>query len=164
VDREFESPFEGPTTSYDGDRLLFRSPNCTVRGWWAAVALEGRSLDGPVTIGDFYGNPVAAAIDTLERWCVMVGCGFIAYRLGEPWQPYDYRTTSSQWFERFRGRDETRWFQSVRVEPDQTFHIVEAPVNGCVREYLVHPDQGHLELVVDPIHVRQAGLLETRGC
>jgi hypothetical protein len=39
-------------------------------------------------VGDFYGDMNDAAIDPDERWCVMVGCGIIVYRLGPPWKEY----------------------------------------------------------------------------
>jgi hypothetical protein len=66
-------------------RSLFETANFSVASEWETVYLIGRDLKRPVVVGDFYGNPSAAAVDPAERWCVIVGCGLIVYRLGPPW-------------------------------------------------------------------------------
>jgi hypothetical protein len=102
--------------------MLHRSADFTVRSAWEQVELEGRHLQGPVIVGDFYGNPSDAVIDVDQRWCLQVGCGLIAYRLGEPWTPYSYdRPDSPQWWEHRREPDDVLWLEFAWLLSDGSF-------------------------------------------
>lgn len=81
-----------------------------------------------IIIGDFYGEPEAAAISPDETNVVIVGCGIILYRLSEPFQPYAYDTNSEQWTERFRERPNLRWINAVTWEGNACFSFtIESP-------------------------------------
>lgn len=59
-------------------------------------------------IGDFYGDPNGAIIDTNERFAIMYGCGIIAYSLREPFEQYSYNSRSDI------GRDKPEmWVENV---------------------------------------------------
>lgn len=80
-------------------------------------------------IGDFYGDPTAAAIDEHERLVVMVGCGVIVYYLNEPFEPYRYDTETTQWTDVFREPAKTLWIESV-VQRDANTFVVEVEANS----------------------------------
>ena len=67
-----------------------RSQHFSLSTEFETVWLDGPDVPPDLVIGDFYGNMNDAAIDPDERWCVMVGCGIIVYRLGPPWKEYSY--------------------------------------------------------------------------
>ena len=87
-----------------------------MRGRYELVILQGRELARAVTMGDFYGNPAAAALSPDESWCLMVGYGLIAYRLSPPWREYEYGSfdNDGQWWEFGREPDNELWLASVR--------------------------------------------------
>lgn len=140
ADRPFEAPFRQDDDP-QRDRLLCRSPNYTVRSAWEEVFLEGRALPARIVVGDFYGNPSAAAIDRAERWCVTVGAGLVAYRLGPPWTPYRYQQATDQWFEWGRGPKDVQWITNVAARDDGAFAITTAPDAAWRME----------ERIVDPV-------------
>ena len=90
---------------------LAKSANYMVKSEFEIVLLYGN--DRNVVIGDFYGNPTAAVIDAGERWCVMVGCGIIAYYLEAPFRPYEYATDASNWAEWHRDPLDVWWVNNV---------------------------------------------------
>jgi hypothetical protein len=141
--RKFETPFErGPED--EGDRLLYRSENFTVRGAFELVILQGRELPGPATIGDFYGNPSAAAISHDESWCVMVGYGVVAYRLTPPWREYEYGITepNDQWWEFGRQPENELWLARVRAFDGTAFVATTKPdKDWIVREFVVYAEE-----------------------
>ena len=101
--------------------------------------LCGAGLGKAILIGDFYGEPEAAAVDDDETWCVMVGCGLIAYQLTSPWRPYAYppAVSDGQWWEFGRDGAETAWFDSITSVGPREFlargEIGEARVNCDLR-------------------------------
>jgi len=46
---------------------------------WLDIAGRDRTV-----IGDFYGDPTVALIDSAEAWCAVGGAGLIVYFLEEP--------------------------------------------------------------------------------
>lgn len=66
-----------------------------------------------VVIGDFYGDPSIAIIDTEERWCAVGGCGLIVYFLDEPFTPYKYDHRSNQYLEAGRTKHDQWWVESI---------------------------------------------------
>jgi hypothetical protein len=83
------------------------------------VLLERPDVSEPLVIGNFYGNMHDAVIDPEERWCVMVGCGVIVYRLGPPWKAY----TGPEWpppeladrYSTFTSDDSGQWWQCGNI-------------------------------------------------
>lgn len=152
-DRPFELPFERGI-HFGGDRLLHRSPKFTVRSSWETVFLEGQELTGLVKIGDFFPQPSASAINADETWCVTVGCGIVAYRLEGPWEDYEYRSQSKQWWEYRRGPSRRE------LEPSLWIDCVEA-LSGNEFSVMTTPDAGWLvqELLVDP-ELRDVSVLQ----
>lgn len=109
-------------------RVLQRSRNFTVVARFESVFLLGGGLVGfapaGLAIGDFYGEPVAAAIDEQELWCVVVGCGLVAYRLRPPWDPYPCRPSAAehQWWEYGRVGASV-WLDSVEAVGEGAFSV-----------------------------------------
>jgi hypothetical protein len=161
--REFETPFEHGT-SYEGDRLLARSRNFTVRGCYELVILQGRELRRAITIGDFYSNPSAAALNGDESWCVMVGYGLVGYRLSPPWREYEYGYGSvdanDQWWEFGRDPHNELWLTSVRgLDGSRFVATTESDTDWSVSEYLV--DAEHESVVPTRRWVDNARRLRT---
>jgi hypothetical protein len=124
-----------------------------------------RDAARPVQIGDFYGDLVAVAISSDERWCVMVGAGLIAYRLAEPFRPYGYANTgrrwrrgkptdeSEQWWEWERYPPEVKWLSSVVALDGDRFQVMQDQegypdtVDITPRVFIVHADERRVEEV-----------------
>jgi hypothetical protein len=144
--RRFEAPFDDPR--YNGNRLLCRSPNFTVRSEWEVVFLEGRELTQRAVIGDFYGDPAEAAIDATERWCVTVGCGLIAYRLTPPWRPWDGRVDDlGQWWGHGQDPPEPLWLKHVRAIDDRFVCDTNPTDEWLIQRFDVRPDERSILLV-----------------
>lgn len=74
-------------------------------------------------IGDFYGDPEGAIIDSKERFVIMYGCGLIIYFLHPPYEEYTYDTNTSQWFE--IGRYEpVMWIENVLQISDNEIKVI----------------------------------------
>ena len=118
-----------------------------------------------VYIGNFYGDARAAAISSDEQWCVMVGCGFIAYRLEQPWRPYGHDPRSQQWWEcqwvrelrlgerlvlpTMSAQGDTFWLSTVSAIPRTHKFVLTARGrvgDWVAREYVVDADSRELEL------------------
>jgi hypothetical protein len=56
-------------------------------------------------VGDFYGDPNVAIIDSDEKWCAIGGSGLIVYFFEEPFDEYKYDQQSAQYFEVGRKED-----------------------------------------------------------
>ncbi|MBQ6304276.1 MAG: hypothetical protein IJK83_09635 [Clostridiales bacterium] len=96
------------------ERLLAESKNYYLTGSSEEVNLYRKSDDKHLAcVGDFYGDPNDALIDQDERFCISVGCGYILYRLNEPFQSYQYDVESCQWTEEGRGPDNIDWYDKV---------------------------------------------------
>jgi len=104
------------------------------------VFLTGVGVPEGLVIGDFYGDPAAAAVDPAEAWCAVVGEGLIAYRIGPPWMPYwsavgrmsarDARyllraREAGQWLEwgRSGGPADVVWLEGVVAEAPGRFRL-----------------------------------------
>ena len=97
-----------------GEIVLAESLNYYLIGSSEEVNLYRKSNDKLIAcVGDFYGDPADALIDKQERFCISVGCGFILYRLNEPFQSYRYDVKSEQWTEEGRGPDNIDWYNKV---------------------------------------------------
>lgn len=126
-----------------------QKPLCETEHYWVEAHDESVVLSGPgvpdnLIIGDFYGNPREAMIDAEERWCVMVGCGLIVYRLGDPWTPYRYSRPpdgqvpmslihrGEQWWEYGREREDAVWLDSIDPDRGERF-VVAGQTSECQR-------------------------------
>jgi hypothetical protein len=125
--------WESELLAQPGAKALSRSTNFTVFGVFEMVVLTGLVLPvAGIEIGDFYGDPFAACIDADETWCVTVGLGFIAYRLGVPWTAYRYQSTKNdQYWELGRKSvefgevgDDQLWFDSATSVGPGRFVVV----------------------------------------
>ena len=67
-----------------------------------------------IIIGDFYGDPNVAIIDSSEKWCAIGGCGLIVYWLKAPFDEYRYDTDSSQYFEFARNKPDILWVEKLK--------------------------------------------------
>lgn len=67
-----------------------------------------------IVVGDFYGDPDVAIIDSNEKWCAMGGFGVIVYFLEEPFEEYEYNKQSPQYFELGRTPDNGWWVESIQ--------------------------------------------------
>jgi hypothetical protein len=137
-----EREWETGVVDQAGVKVLYRSTNFTVCGEFEMVLLAGRSLilspreprrmNPAIEIGDFYGDPEAACIDADESWCVVVGLGFIAYRLGPPWTEYRYQAPKNDQYWEFGRRsvefgevgDDQLWFDSATSVGSGRFVVV----------------------------------------
>lgn len=92
--------------------ILAESNNYKVVGEYETVTLINKRTALSVSIGDFYGDPQGAVIDTYERFAAIYGCGLIVYFIREPFENYSYGKETSQWFE--VGRNEpVMWIDNV---------------------------------------------------
>ncbi len=132
AERVMEREWENRVIDRSGRKPLYRSTNFTVFGEFETVVLTGRSLVAAIQIGDFYGDPFAACIDADETWCVVVGLGFIAYRLGAPWTEYRYQAPKNDQYWEF-GRssvefgevgDDQLWFDAATSVGPGRFVVV----------------------------------------
>lgn len=74
------------------------------------------------SVGNFYGDPEDAYIDSEERFCITVGCGIILYYLREPYEYYMYDRTNSQWIEAGR-KDNIVWCDRIERVTDSYFIV-----------------------------------------
>lgn len=86
--------------------ILAESEHFTVLNEYESVYLDFKNRNKQICIGDFYGDPQAARISNNERFCVMVGCGIIIYYFYGPFEEYAYNTSSQQWKELFREKNQ----------------------------------------------------------
>lgn len=139
------------------EQVLCRSARFTVGNDWETVLLEGGGAPRGLVIGEFHGDPLDAAIDPPEEWCVVVGEGLIAYRLAPPWVAYRRPVSvlrvddpvelkravlHPRWFEWGRRRDGPPhvWIERVVALGEGAFLGVGEPDReGLVTEYLIEP-------------------------
>ena len=69
---------------------------------------------GPIVVGDFYGDPNVAIIDSDEKWCAVGGSGLIVYFFEEPFDEYKYDKQSVQYFEVGREGDDMWWVKTIQ--------------------------------------------------
>ncbi|MBA3470728.1 MAG: hypothetical protein H0T53_13915, partial [Herpetosiphonaceae bacterium] len=118
------------------NNVLARSQRYVITYEFEIALLSGVGWRGmgwrPVNIGDFYGNPFCALIDSAERWCIVGGCGLILYYLHAPFQPYSYHTDTPQWVEWFRSPPDVLWIDNVyQVDPDTVRFVVDPYSSGA---------------------------------
>ena len=90
---------------------------------YETVSLIDKTSNTEVIIGDFYGDPEGAFIDSNERFAVMYGCGLIVYFLYPPFEEYSYNTQTKQWFE--MGRNEpVMWIDNVMQISDNEIKVI----------------------------------------
>lgn len=91
---------------------LAESEHYVVINEYETVSLIDKITHEKTIIGDFYGDPEGAIIDSNERFVVMYGCGLIVYFLRTPYEEYTYNKKTTQWFE--IGRYEpVMWIKNV---------------------------------------------------
>lgn len=93
-------------------------------------------------IGDFYGDAEGAIITEDNQWCIMYGCGIIAYRLKEPFDDYSYDTVCEQWSEFRRGPKDILWVEKV-VQTSPTSMLV---ISEDESKYTLDILDNHLKL------------------
>ena len=123
---------------WDGDSsnwTIAESEHYIVKGDYESSNLyrksDGKRVAG---IGHFYGDPEAGIIDKNEKFCVVVGCGVIVYRIKEPFQEYDYDKESEQWYEFGRGPENIYWVDEVQQIGDTTVELTDADGNKRILE------------------------------
>lgn len=100
--------------------ILAESKNLLITNEYEEVFLNFKISNKKVYIGDFYGDPQAAAISNDESFCVMVGYGLIIYYIQEPFQEFSYNKSTKQWKELFR-EDGKEWeIEDVEVMDNST--------------------------------------------
>ncbi len=95
--------------------ILAESNNFVVMNDYEVVSLHFKNSTREISIGDFYGDPRAAALSPDESFCIMVGCGLIIYYLHEPFEEYRYNASTKQWKELFREQDKIWWIEHVEI-------------------------------------------------
>ncbi len=100
--------------------ILAESKKILVTNDYEKVFLSFKSSNKKVYIGDFYGDPQAAAISKDESFCVMVGRGLIIYFLQEPFEEFSYNKSTRQWKELFREGGKEWWIEDVEVIDNST--------------------------------------------
>lgn len=93
-------------------KVLCKNNLYVIEHEFETVFLRNRSNGSFVCIGDFYGDPTDAIIDTDNRFCAVCGCGIIVYYIKKPFLSYQYHKSTSQWQEFFRS--EQLYFESLR--------------------------------------------------
>ncbi|MCQ2483685.1 MAG: hypothetical protein MJ153_09390 [Clostridia bacterium] len=107
------------------ERLLAESTNYYLIACYETVSLYRKSDDKKLCcVGHFYGDPEAALIDTNEKFCISVGCGYIVYRIREPYENYDYVMESDQWFEGGSHPDNTEWIIGAEQTGDNEVMLI----------------------------------------
>lgn len=112
--------------------ILAESKNLLIINEFEKVFLKFKNSNRKVYIGDFYGDPQAAAISNDERFCVMVGCGLIIYYLQDPFEEFIYNTSTRQWKELFRECGKEWWIDDVKAVDNSTimFTVEEADLEN----------------------------------
>lgn len=64
-------------------------------------------------VADMYGDPSDARISDDERYCVIIGCGAVIYRIREPFEDYCCDRMSAQW--NYIQTDPDTWFDSIET-------------------------------------------------
>ena len=100
---------------------IAESEHYILRGEFEEAVMYQRSDNSRITtVGDFHGDPVAGIIDENERFCVIVGCGVIVYKLQAPFEEYMYDKDSSQWYEFGRDPKKAEWITAIeQISPNQ---------------------------------------------
>ena len=110
---------------------------------YEAVYLKIKSSNQLVKIGDFYGDVEKVLISPEEGYCVMAGCGIIAYLLREPFIPYEYEEKTMQWKEWYRHGE--IWVEDIVLESERILSIRMEDGKE------IHVDIGMVQMVIYPI-------------
>ena len=102
-------------------KILAQSENYYVKADYETAELYSKDGDRRVAcVGEHYGDVADCIIDSGERFCVTVGCGYIVYLLKPPFEDYASGKVTSQWFESDREEGSTVCYDSVRqISPSQ---------------------------------------------
>jgi len=102
-------------------KILAQSENYYVKADYETAELFAKDGDRRVAcVGEHYGDAADCIIDSGERFCVTVGCGYIVYLLKSPFEDYASGKVTAQWFESDREKGSTVWYDSVRqISPSQ---------------------------------------------
>ena len=109
--------------------FLAEYEDITVHGEFEYALISGKGIGSNVCIGDFYGDPSCACIDTNRKWCVVGGKGLIVYYLKEPFESYQYDTETSQWKELFRDPEATIWVEEITQLDEETVKFITEDEN-----------------------------------
>ena len=81
-------------------KILAQSENYYVKADYEMAVLFAKDGDRRVAcVGEHYGDAADCIIDSGERFCVTVGCGYIVYLLKPPFEDYASGKDTAQWFE-----------------------------------------------------------------
>lgn len=107
----------------DSKIILAESEHYVVLSEYETVYLVDKTIKTEIMIGDFYGDPKGAFIDSNEHFVVMYGCGLIVYFLRPPFEKYTYNTQTKQWFE--IGRNEpVMWIEEALQTSDNEIKVI----------------------------------------
>lgn len=104
-------------------QILAESKKYIIFNEYESVILKFKKNNKLVQIGDFYGEPQAAAISENEEFCVIGGCGVIVYYLKEPFEEYEYNKFSPQWKEWGRIKENEIWIDNLKCNNNKTIEI-----------------------------------------
>lgn len=119
-------------------RYLAESEHFKVTAEYETVYLQFKMHPGRrrIIIGDFYGDPQCAIISCDEKYVAIAGAGLIIYRLQEPFDSYQYETSSRQYAEFFRFEPKLWWLNGLHQDDiDQDckyFRFIAANDEGLV--------------------------------
>ena len=104
--------------------VIAESDHYIIKGCFEDASIYKKDDNSYLTcVGDFYGDPLDGIIDKNERFCVVVGCGYIIYYLKEPFEEYMYDKNTSQWIEAGRGPENILSIHSVSQISDSEIEI-----------------------------------------
>ncbi len=104
--------------------ILAESNKYIVYNDYEVVVLRKKSDDSEIIIGDFYGDPEGALIDTEENFVVMYGCGVIIYYL-PAYEEYRYNMKTPQWNE-FGRSEPIMWVENaIQTNSNEILLILE---------------------------------------
>ncbi len=113
--------------------ILAESENYYIVGAYEQANLYRKSDDKYVCcVGQHYGDPLDALIDKNEKFCVVVGCGVIVFRLKEPFESYVYDKECDQWYEFGRDPKNVDWIISVKQISDNEVELLDEAENSRV--------------------------------
>ncbi len=108
------------------EKLLAESKNYYIIGSYEEASLYRKSDDKYVgSVGHHYGDPTDGLIDWNEKFCIVVGCGVIVYRLKEPFTSYMYDRDCDQWYEFGRGPENVDWIKSLKQVSDDEVELLD---------------------------------------
>lgn len=112
------------------EKILAESEKYYIVGEYEEASLYRKADDKYIcSVGHHYGDPTDALIDKNDKFCIVVGCGVIVYRLQEPFLSYMYDRETEQWYEFGRDPENVDWIKSVSQISDDKVELVDEDNN-----------------------------------